>query len=64
MVEQLWIRKMPVSKSFFFYGIYEGNEGDETWRVLHEHFEKLKKEDEKIEAEFTDSKARNADKND
>jgi hypothetical protein len=43
-----------MSKSFYFYGMYEGNEGDETWRVLHEHFEKLTKEDKNIEAEFTD----------
>jgi hypothetical protein len=32
------------TKSFFFYGIYEGNDHDETWRVLHEHFERLAKE--------------------
>jgi hypothetical protein len=44
-------------KSFFFYGIYEGNEGDETWRVLHDHFEKLAKEKE-VEAEFSDRKPR------
>jgi hypothetical protein len=25
----------------FFWGVYEGNEGDETWKVLHDHFEKL-----------------------
>ena len=43
-----------MTKSFYFYGMYEGNEGDETWRVLHEHFEKLAKEDKNIEAEFTD----------
>jgi hypothetical protein len=46
-----------VSKSFFFWGVYEGNEGDETWRVLHEHFEKLAKEDQ-IEAEFTERECR------
>jgi hypothetical protein len=42
-----------MTKSFFFWGVYEGNEGDETWRALHEHFEKLAKEDQ-IEAEFTE----------
>jgi len=47
-----------MTKSFFFYGIYEGNEGDETWRVLHEHFEKLAKEEKKVEGEFTDRKAK------
>lgn len=46
-----------MTKSFFFYGVYEGNEGDETWKVLHEYFEKLAKEDKKIEAEFTDNYA-------
>jgi hypothetical protein len=45
-----------MSKSFFFYGIYEGNEGDETWKVLHEHFEKLAKEDG-VEFEATDHTA-------
>lgn len=46
-----------MTKSFFFYGIYEGNEADETWRVLHEHFEKLAKESEKVEAKFSDRDA-------
>jgi len=45
-----------MTKSLFFWGIYEGNEGDETWRVLHEHFEKLAKEEE-IEFEASDRKA-------
>ena len=35
-----------MTKSFFFYGIYDGNEWDETWKVLHDHFEKLAREDE------------------
>lgn len=35
-----------MTRSFFFYGVYEGNEGDETWKVLHEHFEKLAREDD------------------
>jgi hypothetical protein len=43
-------------KSFFFWGVYEGNEGDETWRVLHEHFEKLAKGDV-VEVEITDRRA-------
>jgi hypothetical protein len=42
-----------VTKTYFFWGVYDGNEGDETWRVLHEHFEKLAKEN-KIEFEVTD----------
>lgn len=47
-----------MSKSFFFYGIYEGNEGDETWRVLHEHFEKLAEEqDKKVSFEYSERKA-------
>lgn len=48
-----------MSKSFFFWGVYEGDEGDETWKALHEHFEKLAKED-KIEAEFTERKCSSA----
>jgi hypothetical protein len=47
-----------MSKSFFFYGIYEGSEGDDTWRVLHEHFEKLAEKE--IEGEFTERMARKA----
>jgi hypothetical protein len=46
-----------MTRSFFFYGIYEGNEGDETWRVLHEHFERLAKEDKTVEFESSDRKA-------
>jgi hypothetical protein len=50
-----------MTKSFFFYGIYEGNDMDETWRVLHEHFEKLAKENNPAgtckEAVFTEKKA-------
>lgn len=46
-----------MTRSFFFYGIYEGNEGDEPWQALHEHFEKLAREDEKVEASFTTRKA-------
>ena len=46
-----------MSKSFFFYGVYEGNDMDETWKVLHEHFEKLAKEDDNVEAVVTERKA-------
>ena len=34
-----------MNKSFFFWGMYEGNEGDTVWQTLHEHFEKLARED-------------------
>lgn len=34
-----------MTRSFFFYGMYEGNDEDPTWKVLHEHFEKLARED-------------------
>jgi hypothetical protein len=44
-----------MTKSFFFYGIYDGNEADDTWRALHEHFEKLA--DKEVEAEFSERKA-------
>jgi hypothetical protein len=46
-------------KSYFFWGVYEGNEGDETWKVLHEHFEKLASlNDARVEeATITDGKA-------
>jgi hypothetical protein len=46
------------NKSFFFWGVYEGNEGDETWKALHEYFEKLAREDDvRVEATITDRKA-------
>lgn len=54
-------RRDSMTKSFFFYGVYEGNEGDETWKVLHEHFEKLKKEDKVVEVEFSDRKSKKRD---
>jgi hypothetical protein len=41
----------------FFWGIWEGNDGDETWKILHEHFEKLAKE-EGIEFEASERKAK------
>lgn len=47
-----------MSKSFFFYGIYDGNEGDDTWRALHEHFERLAKDEKVVESVITDRKAK------
>lgn len=49
-----------MTRSFFFYGVYEGNEGDETWKVLHEHFEKLAREDDVrvTQIEATERKAK------
>lgn len=48
-----------MTKSYFFYGVYEGNEGDETWKVLHDHFEKLARQDDDAGSQviFTDRKA-------
>lgn len=48
------------TKSFFFYGVYDGNDNDETWKVLHEHFEKLAREnDERVKkVEITERRAR------
>jgi carbonic anhydrase len=36
----------------FFWGVYAGNEGDEMWKTLHEHFEKLAREDDDRQTEF------------
>jgi hypothetical protein len=47
---------MTSSKSYFFYGVVDGELPDDTWKVLHEHFEKLMKE-ENGEFEFTNRKA-------
>ena len=43
-------------KSFFFWGVYEGNEGDETWKALHDHFEKLAREDDVRAVEVVSTK--------
>jgi hypothetical protein len=47
-----------MTKTYFFWGVYEGNEGDEMWKTLHEHFEKLasKTNDGKKEAVVSDKK--------
>lgn len=40
------------SKSFFFYGYIDGEEdNDPIWKVLHDHFEKLAREDDDGEVE-------------
>jgi hypothetical protein len=53
-------KRNMTNKSFFFWGMYEGNEGDEVWKTLHEHFEKLASEndDGDEEAVVTHRKAR------
>lgn len=30
----------------YFWGVYEGNDGDEAWKALHDHFERLAREDD------------------
>jgi hypothetical protein len=36
-----------MTKNFFFYGVYEGNEdNEEIWEVLHQHFKKLAGKDD------------------
>lgn len=34
------------NKSFYFWGVMTDNEAEETWKVLHDHFEKLAREDD------------------
>ena len=45
---------------YLFWGMYEGNEGDPTWKALHEHFEKLAREDDVRDTEVvvTERKAK------
>jgi hypothetical protein len=43
-----------VSKTFF-WGAYDGNEGDEMWKTLHDHFEKLAREDDVRQVEMAAS---------
>jgi hypothetical protein len=48
-----------MTKTTFFWGIYDGNDHDEMWKVLHDHFEKLARRDDDAveEAVVTDNKA-------
>lgn len=34
-----------MSKSYFFYGVVDGDVPEDTWQALHAHFEKLARED-------------------
>lgn len=34
------------NKGFFFWGIMTDNEAEETWKVLHDHFQALAREDD------------------
>lgn len=45
---------------YFFWGVYEGNEGDETWKALHDHFQELARQDDvrAVEVVSTERKAR------
>ena len=42
----------------YFHGIIEGEDVDETWRILHDHFEKLAREDEQREKKNVKGKDR------
>jgi hypothetical protein len=35
-----------MTKSFFFWGVIDGDDTDPTWKVLHEYFEALAREDD------------------
>lgn len=44
--------------SLYFWGIVKGDETDPIWKTLHDHFEKLAREDDGgTEAVVTDRKA-------
>jgi hypothetical protein len=47
-------KKVLVTKTFF-WGVYDGNEGDEMWKTLHDHFEKLAREDDVRQVEMAAS---------
>jgi len=52
-----------MTKTLFFYGIYEGmpdNALEDTWEALHAHFEKLAREDDDGDTEvvITERKAK------
>lgn len=40
-----------MTKKHFFWGIYDGEKGDEMWKTLHDHFEKLAREDDARQTE-------------
>jgi hypothetical protein len=49
-----------VTKSYFFYGVVEGEVKEDTWHALHAHFEKLAREDDVRDTQVvvTERKAR------
>lgn len=46
-----------MTKSYFFYGVVDGEIPEDSWQVLHEHFERLMKEDTGKGYEGTEGKA-------
>lgn len=47
-----------MSKSFFFYGVTDSDEDiDPMWKILHDHFEKLAREDDGRNEEVFEGKA-------
>ena len=48
-----------MTKSFYFYGVIDGDaDADPVWKTLHDHFEKLAREDDDgKEAYLSDRKA-------
>ena len=35
-----------MTKSYFFYGVVDGELTEDSWQALHDHFEKLAREDD------------------
>jgi hypothetical protein len=47
-----------MNKSYYFYGVVEGEMPEDTWKVLHDHFERLASEnDVRVETTFTNRRA-------
>lgn len=47
-----------MTKTYFFWGVTDGEDPDEMWKILHDHFEKLaRQDDEGNEAVVTERRA-------
>lgn len=49
-----------MNSSYFFWGVVDEKDSDETWAVLHAHFEKLASQDDARETETVITKRKAA----
>ena len=42
-----------MTKSYFFYGVIDGEVTEDSWQALHAHFEKLARQDDDAGSQVT-----------